>query len=85
MINFRDLQNLKELDKDDILAALGLQTRTSTAGWLAGSLGIFGVGLLVGAGVSLLLAPKTGRELRQELTQRLRKETVNGQSLEGSL
>jgi gas vesicle protein len=28
---------------------------------------LFGVGLLVGAGVALMLAPKSGRELRRDL------------------
>ena len=32
-----------------------------------GTLGTFGVGLLVGAGLGLLLAPKAGRELRDDL------------------
>lgn len=31
------------------------------------ALGVFGAGLLVGAGLGLLLAPKSGRELRGEI------------------
>ena len=53
------------------LKELGISTRTtcsasgardqgSTAAWLAGTLGTFGIGLLVGAGIALLLAPKAG-------------------------
>ena len=34
---------------------------------LAGTLGTFGIGLLVGAGLGMLLAPKAGRELRDDL------------------
>jgi hypothetical protein len=67
------LTDLRHLDKDDILAALGLETKSSTGAWLAGTLGTFGVGLLVGAGLGLMLAPKPGRELREDLRERLRR------------
>ena len=50
-----NLKELRKLDKDDILEMMGLQSRTSTGAWLAGTLGTFGVGLLVGAGLGLLL------------------------------
>jgi hypothetical protein len=66
------LRQLKNLDKDDILGALGLQTRQSTGTWFAGAMGIFGVGVLMGAGLALLLAPKPGSELRRQITDRLR-------------
>ncbi len=71
------LQDIKDLDKDDVLEMLGLETRTSLPGRLVGMLGTFGVGLLVGAGVALLLAPKPGVELRQDLRAKLRR---NGDS-----
>jgi hypothetical protein len=61
------LQDLPNMDKNDVLALLGLQTKNSDAGRLLGTLGTFGIGLLVGAGVALLLAPKSGTELRQDL------------------
>ena len=67
------LKDLKHLDKDDILDMLGLETKSSTGGMLAGTLGIFGVGMLVGAGIGLLMARKPGRELREELRERLRR------------
>ena len=67
------LKELRNLDKDDILEMMGLQTKSSTGAWLAGTLGTFGVGLLVGAGLGLLLAPKPGRELREDLRDRFRR------------
>ena len=67
------LKELRNLDKDDILEMIGLQTKTSTTAWLAGTLGTFGVGLLVGAGLGLMLAPKAGRELREDLRDRFRR------------
>jgi hypothetical protein len=66
------LPNLKDMDKDDLLGLLGLSTTRSTAGQLATATGIFAVGLLVGAGVALLLAPKPGSELRDEIRARIR-------------
>lgn len=67
------LSDLKDLNKDDILAALGLETKTGFSQRLLGTVGIFGAGLLVGAGVALMLAPKSGTELREDLGERLRK------------
>jgi hypothetical protein len=69
-MNFKDLRNL---DKDDLLGLMGLETKSSTAGYLAGTLGTFGVGLLVGAGIALLLAPKPGHELREDIRDKLRR------------
>jgi gas vesicle protein len=70
-----NLKNLKHLDRDDILSLLGLETKSSTTGWMAGTLGTFGVGLLVGAGIGLILAPKPGRELRGDIRGRIRSGT----------
>lgn len=66
------LRDIKDIGKDDVLNVLGLETKTSTTGHLLATLGIFGIGLLVGAGVALLVAPKPGRELRQDIRSRLR-------------
>ena len=68
-----NLKELKNLDKDEILGLLGLETKQSTSRWLAGTLSTFGIGLLVGAGVALMLAPKPGRELRGDIRDRLRR------------
>jgi uncharacterized membrane protein YebE (DUF533 family) len=69
------------MSKGDVLRALGLSTRPTTTSRLIGAFGTFGVGLLVGAGVALLLAPKSGRELRGTIATRLgttpRPETLN--------
>jgi len=67
MISMRDL---KKLDRDDLLDMIGLQ-RSTAADWVV-PLTALGVGLLVGAGLGLLLAPKTGAELRDDLRDRLR-------------
>ncbi|HVV51030.1 MAG TPA: YtxH domain-containing protein [Polyangia bacterium] len=69
-MTFKDLRNM---DKDDVLGLMGLETKSSTAGDLAMTLGTFGVGLLVGAGIALLLAPKPGNELREDIREKLRR------------
>ena len=69
------LKELRNLDKDDILDMLGLETKRSTSAWMAGTLGTFGIGLLVGAGIALMLAPKAGRELREDLRDKLRRSS----------
>jgi hypothetical protein len=68
MLSIRDL---KRLDRDDLLELVGLQ-RASSNDWVAPALTALGVGLLVGAGLGLLLAPKAGAELRNDLRDKLR-------------
>jgi gas vesicle protein len=68
-----NLKDLKNMDKDDVLGLLGLESKSSTGAWLAGTLGTFGIGMLVGAGIALILAPKPGRELREDIRDRLRR------------
>jgi len=65
------LQDIRNLDKDDFLGILGLETKHTFTSQLLGTLGTFGIGLLVGAGVALLLAPKAGNELRHDLRAKL--------------
>jgi hypothetical protein len=79
------LRDLTDMDKDDILGALGLQSKPSATSWAFGTLGLFGLGIIVGAGVALLLAPKTGPEMRREIENRIksaRERIGNGQGIE---
>lgn len=55
------------MTSEEILARLGLQTKTTPVDYLVPALGIFGAGMLVGAGVALMVAPKAGSELRGDL------------------
>lgn len=55
---------------EDIIRALGLPPRRGAGAEMAPSLALFGAGLLVGAGLALLLAPTSGRELREEISER---------------
>jgi gas vesicle protein len=75
------LEDLKSMDRNDVLGLLGLETKQSLTGQLLGTLGTFGIGLLVGAGVALLLAPKAGSDLRHDLREKLHR---NGRSSAGA-
>lgn len=67
-MKFRDIRNL---DRDDFLGLLGLETKHPLGHRLLGILAPFAIGLLVGAGVALLLAPKPGSEMRHDLREKL--------------
>lgn len=85
------LSDITDLTKEDLLAALGLATKPTTSERLLGSLGMFGIGALVGAGVALLLAPSSGQDLRGDLGRRIRRfapdtasEAANGRPERGT-
>jgi len=69
------LSDISELSKEDILSALGLATKRSSSQRLVSTLGLFGLGAIVGAGVALLLAPSSGEDLRGDLGRRIRRFT----------
>jgi len=69
MFNASDLKNFS---KDDVLDLLGLETKKGAADWVLPTLGAFSVGILLGAGLGLLIAPKPGAQLRDDLRNRLR-------------
>ena len=56
--------------KHDIASAVGLEARGSTAGDMLTAFGIFGTGMILGAGVALLFAPKAGREIRHDMAEK---------------
>jgi hypothetical protein len=67
------LKYLQDIDRDDVLEALGLQERRSGVATTLGTIGIFALGCLVGAGIGLAFAPKSGDELRNELGEKVRR------------
>ena len=70
-MDFSDIRD--HISKDDILATFGLATQSSTSQRAFGTLmAAFGVGILVGVGAALLMTPKSGQELREDLGQRIR-------------
>jgi len=72
---------LGRLTKHDALAAIGLETRRSAMDYLWPAAGLFAAGIVVGAGLGLVFAPKSGRELRAAIgdqTASLRKKLGDG-------
>ncbi len=66
------LQDIGKMNKDGVLALLGLETKHSELNRWLGTLGTLGIGVVAGAGLALLLAPKAGRDLRQDLLTKVR-------------
>jgi hypothetical protein len=63
-------RSMRGLSSDDILAALGLERRHTALDDALPTGLAFVAGLAAGAGIALLLAPKSGREMRQDLSSR---------------
>jgi hypothetical protein len=68
------LKYLQDIDKDDVLEAIGLEERSSAWASALGTIGIFALGCLVGAGIGLAFAPKSGEDFRSELGDRMRRK-----------
>ncbi len=60
---------ISNISKEDILDALGIERN---GGWFGPAAAAFGIGLVVGAAAALLLAPKSGAELRDDLAGKVR-------------
>jgi hypothetical protein len=83
MIDLKDFRKqIARLEKDDILKLFNVEERRTAMDFLIPAAGMFGVGLIVGAGLGLLLAPRPGRELRADLRQRL---TAQPEGPEGNI
>ncbi|OFX24103.1 MAG: hypothetical protein A2V77_03395 [Anaeromyxobacter sp. RBG_16_69_14] len=72
--DFADLRwkDLRKMDRDDALRRIGLERNTPMTDFFGG-LGLFAVGLLVGAGLGIIFAPKPGVEMRSQLGDRFRR------------
>jgi hypothetical protein len=56
--------------KEDIANAVGLEARSSATGDMLTAFTIFGTGMILGAGLALLFAPKAGDEMRHDLAEK---------------
>lgn len=68
-----NLDKIRNFEKDDFLNMLGLETRRSAVDYMVPALALFGVGVFVGTGIGLLVAPRPGRELRDDLAHRFQR------------
>lgn len=57
--------------KNDLAGAIGMQPRHTMAQDATSVLGLFGTGMIIGAGLALLFAPKPGQELRKDLAEKV--------------
>lgn len=60
----------KDFNREHLLDMVGLERRHSTAERVGGIIALVGAGVLVGLGLGVLFAPRTGKELRGELKER---------------
>jgi hypothetical protein len=62
----------EKINPDQLLHSIGLRRMQEShlSDTILPALAIFGAGLLVGAGIALMTTPKSGRELRDDLSRR---------------
>jgi gas vesicle protein len=58
--------------REDLANAVGLETRSSASSEVLSAISLFGTGMLFGAGLALLFAPKSGSEMRRDLSEGMR-------------
>ncbi|WP_394837097.1 YtxH domain-containing protein [Pendulispora rubella] len=68
----KSMPSLPRLDADTLLERLGLERRRSTFERVATIVGIFGAGILVGAGAGLLASPVPPADVRKKLGEGVR-------------
>lgn len=71
---------MRGMDRDKLLARMGLEER-NPAGDLFGGLGVFALGILVGAGLGLLFAPRPGEETRTKVGEAWKNRRVGKDEL----
>jgi hypothetical protein len=83
-LSWKDLKKtIKGMDREDVLHRLGLEEHTPTSDFFSG-LGLFAVGVLIGAGLGVMFAPKPGAEIRNQLTDTIKHRTGRGEEPRGS-
>jgi hypothetical protein len=65
-------KDLRKMDRDDALRRVGLERSTPMTDFFGG-IGLFAVGMLVGAGLGIIFAPRPGAETRSQLGDRFRR------------
>lgn len=66
---------MRDLSTDDILSALGLERQRTPFDAAVPTTLAFVAGAAAGAGIALLLAPKSGREMRQDISTKAQELT----------
>lgn len=66
------MKDIRNFDKQQFLDLLGLQEQDSATSAALKTIGLIATGALIGVGVGMLMAPSSGREIREDLGRRLR-------------
>jgi hypothetical protein len=74
----------RAMDREALLRRMGLEQRTPAGDFFTG-LGLFSVGVLVGAGLGLMFAPKRGEDIRAALNEAWRNRGRGAQDFERDL
>ena len=69
----------KEMNRERLLRRMGLEERSPTSD-IMGGLGLFALGLAVGAGIGLMFAPRTGTEMRNVVGDKWRSRMNRSES-----
>lgn len=75
------MHSIRDMWRRDVLAAVGLDYRPSLLEAALPAAGLFVAGALLGSGIALLFAPKSGRDLRRQIG---RKTTDLAQQIESA-
>ncbi len=60
-------QSLRDFDREHMMDLIGMERRRTTAERAVPIIAFFGVGILVGVGIGLMTAPRSGSDLRSDL------------------
>ncbi len=67
-------KSFQDLDRERMLEMIGLEPRRSAAEKVLPIFALFGAGILVGVGIGMMVAPRPGRELRDDLKNRFQQQ-----------
>jgi hypothetical protein len=76
------IKNVTGYDIDDVLDLVGLRRRRALLASMLPAMGLLAMGVAIGAAAGLMLAPSSGRRLRQDVGDRLDqlRERVKGEA-----
>ena len=68
----RAMYALRDIDGDDVLDRIGLERRRGLLEKTLTTIGIFGAGMVIGAGVGLLVSPVAPEDVRKKIGEGVR-------------